>query len=66
MVRLAFPPKPHLQNANECPNSVLKPSGLTKSKNISELCEKRRTAVKKQENRVILSLLNLNATSITR
>ena len=69
IVGLGFPPKPHLQNANECPNSVLKPSGLTKSKYISEVCEKRRTAVKKQENRV-MSLLNQGkghyTTSITR
>ena len=40
MVRLGFPPKPYLQNANECMNSVLKPVGSTKCKSISEVAEK--------------------------
>ena len=37
-------------------NSVLKPAGSTKY--ISEVAEKLKIAVKKQENQVILSLLN--------
>ena len=50
--------KPNLQNANKCMNSVLKPAGLKKCKSISEVAEKLGTTVKKQENQVILSLLN--------
>ena len=58
MVGLGLPPKPYLQNANECMNSALKPTGSIKCKSISEVAEKLRSAVKKQENQVILSLLN--------
>ena len=50
--------RPYLQNANECMNSVLKPIGSTKRKSVSEVAEKLRTAMKKQENQVILFLLN--------
>ena len=39
-------------------NNVLNPAGSKKCKRISEVAEKLRTAVKKQENQVILSLLN--------
>ena len=50
MVGLGFPPKPYLQNANECMNSVLKSARSQKCKSISEVAEKLRTVVKKQEN----------------
>ena len=49
---------PYLQNANVCMNNVLSPSGSRKCKRISEVAEKLRTAVKKQDNQVILSFLN--------
>ena len=58
MVGLGSPPKPYLQNASECMDSALKSAGQTKCKSVSEVAEKLRAAVKKQENLVILSLLN--------
>ena len=58
IVRLGFPRKPYLQNANVCMNNVLNLARSKKCKRISEVAEKLRTAVKKQENQVILSLLN--------
>ena len=47
IVGLQFPPKPNLQNANECMNSVLKRAGPRKCKRISEADEKLTTGVKK-------------------
>ena len=58
MIAFWFPPKSYLQNANECMNSVLKPAGSAKCKSISQTAEKLIIGVKKQENYVILSLLN--------
>lgn len=58
VVGLGFPPKPYLQNANECMDSVLTPSGSTRRKDLSEVAERIRTIAKEQENQVILSLLD--------
>ena len=49
---------PSEERANENVNSLLKPPDSTKCKNISEVAEKLKTAVKNQENQVILSLLS--------
>ena len=57
IVELGFLRKPYLQNANVCMNNVLNLADSKKCKRISEVAEKLRTAVKKQE-KVILSLLN--------
>ena len=58
IVGLVFPRKPYLQNANVCMNNALNLAGSKKCKRISEVAEKLSTAVKKQKNQVILSLLN--------
>ena len=58
IVRLGFPRKPYLQNANVCSNNSLNLAGSKKYKRISEVAEKFSTAVKKQKNQVTLSLLN--------
>ena len=58
IVGLGFPRKSYLQNVNACMNNVLNFAGSKNCKRISEVAEKLRTAVKKQENQVILSLLN--------
>ena len=58
IVGLGFPGKPYLQNADVCMNNVLNPTGSKKYKHISNVAEKLWIAVKKQENQVILSLLN--------
>ena len=57
-VGLGLPRKPHLQNANVCMNNALNLAGSKKCKRIGEVVEKLIIAVKKQENQVILSLLN--------
>ena len=58
IVGLGFPRKPYLQNANLLENNALNLAGSKKCKRISEVAEKLSTAVKKQKNQVILSLLN--------
>ena len=58
IVGFGVPRKPYLQNADVCMNNVLNPAGSKKCKRISEVVEKLWIAVKKQENQVILSLLN--------
>ena len=57
IVGLGFPGKP-LKNASVCINNVLNSADSKKCKRIGEVAEKLRTALKKQENLVILSLLN--------
>ena len=58
IVGLGFLRKPYLQNANVCMNNALNLAASKKCKRISEVAEKLSTAVKKQKNQVILSLLN--------
>ena len=50
MIGFGFPTKSYLQNGNESMNSVLKPADSTKCKSISEVEEKLRTGMKKQDN----------------
>ena len=58
IVGLEFPRKPYLQNANVYMNNALNLTCSKKCKRISEVSGRLNTAVKKQENQVILSLIN--------
>ena len=49
MVWLVFSTNPYWKNANKCMNSVLKPSNSTYCESLSEIAEKRRTAMTKQQ-----------------